>query len=164
MTTADTLASRLPAPADAASSDTARVPELSYFFPAHNEEANLEPLVEEALASLPALADRFEVIIVDDGSRDRTGEIADRLVATHPELVRAVHHEVNLGYGAAIRSGFRAATLSSGRSTPRAIDLPTGSCSVFGRPMSTAPASCSGARRWPASGWPRAAPSCRPSC
>ena len=109
MTTADTLASRLPAPADAASSDTARVPELSYFFPAHNEEANLEPLVEEALASLPALADRFEVIIVDDGSRDRTGEIADRLVATHPELVRAVHHEVNLGYGAAIRSGFRAA-------------------------------------------------------
>ena len=109
MTTADTLASRLPAPADAASSDTARVPELSYFFPAHNEEANLEPLVDEALATLPALADRFEIIIVDDGSRDRTGEIADRLAAAHPDIVRAVHHPTNLGYGAALRSGFRAA-------------------------------------------------------
>jgi len=87
----------------------ARLAELSYFFPAHNEEGNVEPLVEEALATLPGLADRFEVIIVDDGSHDRTGEIADRLVGTHPELVRVVHHQVNLGYGAALRSGFGAA-------------------------------------------------------
>jgi glycosyltransferase involved in cell wall biosynthesis len=106
-TTQDALASPLPTPVAAAGS--ARVPELSYFFPAHNEEANLEPLVDEALASLPALADRFEIVIVNDGSRDRTREIADRLVATHPTLVRAVHHEVNRGYGAALRSGFRAA-------------------------------------------------------
>jgi glycosyltransferase involved in cell wall biosynthesis len=89
-------------------SPAARVAELSYFFPAHNEEANLEPLVEEALATLPDLADRFEIVIIDDGSRDRTGEIADRLVASYPERVRVVHHEVNQGYGAALRSGFRA--------------------------------------------------------
>ena len=87
----------------------ARLAELSYFFPAHDEEGNVEPLVEEALATLPRLADRFEVIIVDDGSRDRTGEIANRLVETHAELVRVVHHPVNLGYGAALRSGFGAA-------------------------------------------------------
>jgi glycosyltransferase involved in cell wall biosynthesis len=87
----------------------ARLAELSYFFPAHDEEGNVEPLVEEALATLPGLADRFEVIIVDDGSRDRTAEIADRLVGAHPGLVRVVHHPVNLGYGAALRSGFRAA-------------------------------------------------------
>ncbi len=87
----------------------ARVPELSYFFPAHNEESNLGPLVEEALLALPSLADRFEIVIVDDGSRDGTGGIADRLVAAHPETVRVVHHRVNLGYGAAIRSGLRAA-------------------------------------------------------
>ena len=52
---------------------TARVARLSYFFPAHNEEANLAGLVEEALEALPRLADTFEIIAVDDGSRDRTG-------------------------------------------------------------------------------------------
>ena len=87
----------------------ARVPALSYFFPAHNEEANLEALVAEALEALPALAERFEIIAVDDGSRDATPAIADRLAAAHPDVVRAVHHPTNLGYGAALRSGFRAA-------------------------------------------------------
>ncbi len=84
------------------------VPELSYFFPAHDEEANLEDLVAEALETLPELAERFEILIVDDGSRDRTPEMADALAAAHPGIVRAVHHPVNLGYGAALRSGFRA--------------------------------------------------------
>lgn len=85
-----------------------RLSELSYFFPAHDEEANLEPLVAEALATLPILADRFEIIAVDDGSKDGTAAIADRLAAEHPDVVRAVHHATNLGYGAALRSGFRA--------------------------------------------------------
>jgi glycosyltransferase involved in cell wall biosynthesis len=87
---------------------SARLPALSYFFPAHNEQANLQGLVEEALATLPGLADQFEIIIVDDGSRDGTPSIADALAASHPE-VRAVHHPTNLGYGAALRSGFAAA-------------------------------------------------------
>jgi glycosyltransferase involved in cell wall biosynthesis len=87
---------------------TVRVSELSFFFPAHNEEANLEALVDEALATLPGLAEKFEVIAVDDGSKDRTPAIADELAARHPDLFRVVHHPVNLGYGAALRSGFRA--------------------------------------------------------
>jgi glycosyltransferase involved in cell wall biosynthesis len=86
---------------------TARLPALTYFFPAHNEEANLRGLVEEALATLPNLADAFEIIIVDDGSRDATPAIAEELAAAHPQ-VRAVHHPTNLGYGAALRSGFAA--------------------------------------------------------
>jgi glycosyltransferase involved in cell wall biosynthesis len=86
----------------------ARLSELSYFFPAHNEEANLRGLVEEALATLPDLADSFEIIIVNDGSRDATPQIADELVVNNPQ-VRAVHHPTNLGYGAALRSGFAAA-------------------------------------------------------
>jgi glycosyltransferase involved in cell wall biosynthesis len=86
-----------------------RLPALSYFFPAHNEEANLEGLVAEALATLPSLAETFEIIIVNDGSRDATGRIADELTAANPGTVRAVHHPTNLGYGAALRSGFRAA-------------------------------------------------------
>ena len=88
---------------------TERVPRLSYFFPAHNEEANLLGLVDEALATLPELAEQFEIVIVDDGSRDATGAIADELAAQHPGVVLAVHHPTNLGYGAALLSGFRAA-------------------------------------------------------
>jgi len=88
---------------------TERLARLSYFFPAHNEEANVLGLVEEALETLPGLAETFEIVIVDDGSRDGTGRIADELTAAHPGIVRAVHHQTNLGYGAALRSGFRAA-------------------------------------------------------
>ena len=87
---------------------TERVPRLSYFFPAHNEESNLPGLVEEALETLPTLADAFEIVIVDDGSRDATPAIADELAAANPDTVRAVHHPQNLGYGAALLSGFRA--------------------------------------------------------
>lgn len=86
-----------------------RVARLSYFFPAHNEEANLESLVIEALDSLPMIAQEFEIIVVNDGSRDRTQALADEMTARHPGIVRAVHHPTNLGYGAALRSGFGAA-------------------------------------------------------
>ena len=88
---------------------SSRVGELSYFFPAHNEEENLEALVVEALGALPVLTDHFEILIVDDGSTDRTPVIADRLAAEHPESVRAVHHPTNLGYGAALRTGLAGA-------------------------------------------------------
>lgn len=91
---------------------TARIAQLSYFFPAHDEEANLRGLVEEALATLPGLAETFEIVIVDDGSKDDTPRIADELAGSHPE-VRAVHHPTNLGYGAALRSGFAAARYAS---------------------------------------------------
>jgi glycosyltransferase involved in cell wall biosynthesis len=87
---------------------TTRVPALSYFFPAHNEAANLRGLVDEALATLPSLAETFEVVIVDDGSRDETPGIADELAAADSR-VRAVHHPRNLGYGAALRTGFATA-------------------------------------------------------
>src|SRR3954452_10718139 len=98
--TAATLAGQQPA--------VARVPHLSYFFPAHNEEANLEGLVLEALEALPQLADTFEIIAVDDGSKDRTRAIAERLATEHPGIVRVIHHDVNRGYGGALRSGFEA--------------------------------------------------------
>ena len=85
-----------------------RVPALSFFFPAHNEAENIEPLVREALGALSAMAEQFEIIAVDDGSRDATPEIADRLAAEHLS-VRVVHHPTNRGYGAALRSGLAAA-------------------------------------------------------
>ncbi|MFO7532723.1 MAG: glycosyltransferase family 2 protein [Candidatus Limnocylindrales bacterium] len=86
-----------------------RVAALSYFFPAHDEAGNIEALVDEALLELGRIAERFEIIAVDDGSTDGTGAIADRLAVTHPDVVRVVHHPANLGYGAAVRSGLAAA-------------------------------------------------------
>jgi len=82
---------------------------LSVFYPCYNEQDNVRRVVGEALAVLPSLSDDFEIILVNDGSRDRTGEIIDAL-AGEDERIRAVHHEVNRGYGGALQSGFRAAT------------------------------------------------------
>jgi glycosyltransferase involved in cell wall biosynthesis len=97
------------APTASADAPGERVAALSYFFPAHDEAENIEALVEEALTGLDRLAQRFEIIAVDDGSSDGTAAIADRLAAEHPDVVRVVHHPVNLGYGSAVRSGLAAA-------------------------------------------------------
>jgi len=80
---------------------------LSAFFPAYNEEANVERMVNGFRAILPQVAEDYEIIIVNDGSKDRTGEIADRL-AKEDQRVRVVQHEKNQGYGAAVRSGINA--------------------------------------------------------
>lgn len=82
---------------------------LTIFFPCYNEEANVEAVTRKAVEVGRRVADDLEVIIVNDGSRDRTGEIADRLAAEIPE-VRAVHNHPNRGYGGALQRGFREAT------------------------------------------------------
>ena len=82
--------------------------EISAVMPAFNEEANLEQSVGRMAAALAAQTRAFEVIVVDDGSRDGTGAVLERLTSIHPSL-RVVRHPVNRGYGAALRSGFAAA-------------------------------------------------------
>jgi glycosyltransferase involved in cell wall biosynthesis len=89
---------------------SALLPGLSVFLPSHNEEANVERVVTGYLAELPNVARDYEVIVVNDGSRDRTGEIAARLAAANSH-VKVVNHEVNRGYGGAVISGIRAATM-----------------------------------------------------
>ena len=81
---------------------------LSVFFPCYNEEANVERTTLTALRTCRGISDDFEVIIVNDGSTDRTGEIAERLAEQHAE-VRVVHNQPNLGYGGALQRGFREA-------------------------------------------------------
>lgn len=80
---------------------------LSIFFPAYNEESNIENTVRQALAVVRELeqVERFEMIIVDDGSTDRTGEIAGSLASEIPE-VKVIYHKKNRGYGAALKTGF----------------------------------------------------------
>ncbi len=87
----------------------ARLQGLSFFFPALNEEDNVAPIVEEALAVLPRFADDVEITVVDDGSTDRTGAIADELARKDPR-VRVIHHGTRRGYGGAVRSGLVATT------------------------------------------------------
>jgi glycosyltransferase involved in cell wall biosynthesis len=86
-----------------------RLAGLSVFFPAYNEEANVERMVDAFRSVLPHVAEDYEIIIVNDGSHDKTQEIADRLIK-EDRRVRAVHHEKNQGYGAAVRSGINACT------------------------------------------------------
>ncbi len=78
--------------------------------PAHNEEANLERVVGGLADAAGRWAQEYELIVVDDGSRDRTGAIAKRLTQADGR-VRSVSHEVNRGYGAAVRSGLGAARM-----------------------------------------------------
>ena len=81
---------------------------ISVFFPCYNEQENVHRTVEKALDVLEKLAVDFEIIIVDDGSSDKTGQIADE-IAGRDSRVKVVHHKHNLGYGAALQSGFKSA-------------------------------------------------------
>jgi glycosyltransferase involved in cell wall biosynthesis len=80
---------------------------ISLVLPAHNEEPNIRAVVEEAKTVLPTAFTDYEVIVVNDGSKDRTLEIAQEMAAEDPH-VRVVNHPVNRGYGAALTSGFNA--------------------------------------------------------
>ena len=82
---------------------------LTVFFPAYNDSGTIASLVISARKAAAQLTSDFEIIIVNDGSADRTAEIADELARTYPE-VRVVHHPKNRGYGGALRSGFANAT------------------------------------------------------
>jgi glycosyltransferase involved in cell wall biosynthesis len=82
-----------------------KVSELSVFFPFWNEQENIEAVVSKATAVLEKVADKWEIIMVDDGSSDKTLEIA-RNLAKQDSRLRAVAHEHNRGYGAALKTGF----------------------------------------------------------
>jgi glycosyltransferase involved in cell wall biosynthesis len=78
---------------------------LTAFFPAYNDQHTIESIVRTAAEEMRKVTKDFEVLVVDDGSKDQTGAILDRLSAELPFL-RVVHHAGNLGYGAALITGF----------------------------------------------------------
>src|SRR5262245_43823182 len=78
---------------------------MTTFFPAYNDQHTIERLVRVAAEEMRKVTDDFEVLVVDDGSRDETGTILDRLATELPYL-RVIHHERNIGYGAALITGF----------------------------------------------------------
>ncbi|MEY9967470.1 glycosyltransferase involved in cell wall biosynthesis [Streptacidiphilus sp. MAP12-16] len=82
---------------------------VAVVMPAYQEEENLGATVEDFLDTLAEAGHPHCVVVVNDGSPDRTGEVLDRLAARYPGRVLAVHHPENRGYGAAVRTGIRAA-------------------------------------------------------
>ena len=82
-----------------------KVLELSIFFPFWNEEENIERVVTNAIVTAEKIAKKWEIIMVDDGSSDRTLKIAEKLALGDSRL-RVVSHQPNRGYGAALTSGF----------------------------------------------------------
>lgn len=82
---------------------------ISTFFPALNEEGTIEKLTEDLLRILSSDFEYREVIIINDGSTDRTGPIADELLHKHNGHVKVIHHDQSRGYGNALKAGFDAA-------------------------------------------------------
>ncbi len=83
---------------------SAPISQLSVFFPCFNEEANVEQLLKQALEVFPQYASELEILIIDDGSTDRTKAIAEKIAETNP--VVKIISQPNGGYGRALRTGF----------------------------------------------------------
>jgi len=79
---------------------------LTAFFPAYNDQHTIEAIVRTAAEEMRKVTDDFEVLVVNDGSKDQTGVILTQLQSKLPFL-RVIHHERNRGYGAALISGFK---------------------------------------------------------
>lgn len=86
---------------------TRQIEKLSVFLPAYNEEANLERTTKNVIENLKKNVSEWEIVIVDDGSRDNTGKIADNLAKSNKNI-SVIHHSPNRGYGAAFKSGLYA--------------------------------------------------------
>ncbi|MDD5434794.1 MAG: glycosyltransferase family 2 protein [Nitrospira sp.] len=84
------------------------MPSISLVFPAYNEEENIVQAVKQAQRVLSKIASPWEIIVVNDGSKDRTREIIEKL-SRNDSHVRPIHHPTNFGYGAALKSGISAA-------------------------------------------------------
>lgn len=85
-------------------------PSISVFFPAYNDAPSLPVLLEKTFRVLRATFIDYEVIVVNDGSYDKTADVLDRLRREYAPYLRVVTHPENRGYGGALRSGFAAAT------------------------------------------------------
>jgi len=85
-----------------------KIPELSIFFPFWNEEKNIEGVVRKAIPVVEEIEEKWEIIIVDDGSSDNTLSIAEKIKNENENIVIA-SHTPNRGYGAALKEGFEKA-------------------------------------------------------
>lgn len=85
---------------------TAKIPNLSITIPAFNEEETISSVIKNALASLNKLHTHYELLLIDDGSRDETGKIMERFKRNYHEKIRVIHHKKNKGFSGAMKSCF----------------------------------------------------------
>jgi Glycosyl transferase family 2/Cellulase (glycosyl hydrolase family 5) len=88
-----------------------RLSSLSVVMPAHNEAENIGPVILEALEAAAAVAVRYEVVVVDDGSTDATAAIVESMTAAHGDSVRLIRNERNMGYGPTVRRAWASARM-----------------------------------------------------
>jgi glycosyltransferase involved in cell wall biosynthesis len=81
------------------------VPSISLVMPAYNEADNVEPMVAEATPALESVTGDYEILVVDDGSKDDTAAVTRQVMADYPH-VHLIQHPVNQGFGAAVFTGF----------------------------------------------------------
>lgn len=81
-------------------------PDITIFFPVYNDSKTIENITKKCISVLNDIASDYEIIIINDGSPDNSGEIADRMSQIY-EKVHVIHHNHNKGYGAAIKTGFK---------------------------------------------------------
>lgn len=84
-------------------------PSMSFFCPAYFDEKNLPILIPKTFKVLKENTSSFDILIIEDGSPDKTDVVADKLSIKYKSFVKVIHHKKNLGYGATLREGFRKA-------------------------------------------------------
>src|SRR5262249_46030426 len=95
--------------ADRGANVMAKFPSLSVFFPAYNDAPSLPELIGNTFATLQEHVEDYEVVVINDGSWDNTGEVLEQLRQRHAPHMRVITHPQNRGYGGALRSGFASA-------------------------------------------------------
>jgi glycosyltransferase involved in cell wall biosynthesis len=87
--------------------NTLGIPSISVILPAYNEEELIEHVLTKSAAYLDAVCPDYELIVINDGSKDKTPEILDKLHGINPKIKPI--HQINKGYGGALQTGFKAA-------------------------------------------------------
>lgn len=85
-----------------------KLPSLTIFMPAYNEDASIGAVVKEAVSAAKSVTDNYEIVVVNDGSLDSTAQVVAKLADKNP-AIKLVSHPRNLGYGASVKTGLKSA-------------------------------------------------------